>query len=195
MSIATRRRCSNAIWLNIPPHLPFRMRKSCCSIPRFRNTTQWQGHHKILPGTFHWSSLKDFNRLMEPIWNSKLILSSDHFSVSNLFHLMTILLPRYLERETTMHSSLTMFAKIMLDDLKKRFSWLNNETYFQVLTCLDPGYYVIFSKPPLSARNNQMKELLATEYATWVVQSSNYNSQDMVSVLSPPLIPESLKVL
>ena len=31
------------------------------------------------------------------------ILSSDHFSVSHLFPLMTMLLPRYLERETTAH--------------------------------------------------------------------------------------------
>ena len=132
---------------------------------------------------------------MEPIWSSTLILSSNHFSVSNLFPLMTILSPRYLERETTMHSSFPMLAKIMLDDLKKRFSWLYNETYYQLLTCLYPGYYVIFSKPPLSARNNQMKELLATEYATWVVESNNYISQDMVSVSFPPLISESLKIL
>ena len=119
---------------------------------------------------------------MEPMWSSTQILSCDHFSVSHLFTLMTMLLPRCLEKETTVHSSFPILAKMMLDDLKKRFSWLYNNTYFQLLTCL----YVIFSKPPLSARNNQMKELLVTEYTTWVVQSNNnIISQDTVSVPSP----------
>ena len=55
-----------------------------------------------------------------------------------------------------------------------------------MLTCLDPRHYVIFSKPPLSARNNQMQELLITEYAPWVVQSNNNNIfQGTVSVPSP----------
>ena len=54
-----------------------------------------------------------------------------------------------------------------------------------MLTCLDPGYYVIFSKPPLSSRNKQMKELLATEYETLVVQSSHNISEEAGSVSSP----------
>ena len=74
---------------------------------------------------------------------------------------------------------------MMLDDLKKRFSWLCNDTYFQLLTCLDLGYYAIFSKLPLSARNKQMNELLATEYETWIVQSSHNISEEAVSVPSP----------
>ena len=139
----------------------------------------------LRPGSFHWNVLKDFNRLMERMWSSTQILSSDHFSVSHLFPLMTMLLPRYLEREMTIHSSFPILAKMMLDDLTKRFSWLCNDTYFQLLKCLDPGYYVIFSKPPLSARNKQMKELLATEYATWVVESSHNISEEAVSVPYP----------
>ena len=73
----------------------------------------------ILPGTYHWSELEGFNRLMEPIYNSTLILSSDHFSISHLFPLMTMLLPRYLEKETTHQSSFPKLAKTMLEDLKK----------------------------------------------------------------------------
>ena len=48
----------------------------------------------ILPGTFYRSNLKDFNRLMKLIWSSAKILSSDHFSVSSIFTLMTMILPR-----------------------------------------------------------------------------------------------------
>ena len=63
-----------------------------------------------------------------------------------------------------------------------------NDIYFQLLTCLDPGYYIIFSKPPLSSCNNQMKKLLATEYETWVLQSSHNISQEAVSVPSSSTI-------
>ena len=140
----------------------------------------------ILPGTYHWSELEGFNRLMEPIYNSTLILSRDHFSISHLFPLMTMLLPRYLGNETTHQSSFPKLAKAMLEDLRKRFSWLYNNTYFQLLACLDPGYNIIFSKPPLSSQYNAMKELLATEYATWVSQSSLEVIEVTVRNPSPP---------
>ena len=98
--------------------------KKCSVLPDFVIQHSDRVTTNIFPGNFHWSNLKDFDRLMEPIWSSTQILSCDHFSVSNLFPLMTMLLPRYSGEETTMHSSLPILGKIMLDDRKKRFSWL-----------------------------------------------------------------------
>lgn len=134
----------------------------------------------LLPGSYQWKELEALNSLLKPFHQCTLLLSGDAWTLSLLYPLIHLLLNRHLSTESQPSASFPRLAQAMLKDLTRRFKWLQEKTYFKLITFLDPSLAILFNGPPFSDDIPSMKEAFVKGYLNWKDTCSGIREMDQI---------------
>ena len=117
----------------------------------------------LLPGTHTWKEMEALKDLLKPFYSVTTLLSGDTWTISLLYPLLRLLLPRVLKKDV----NFPRLSAAMAKDLERRFAYLDEEDYFKFATLLDPSLSVLFVGPPFSGEVSRLKEVFAKSFLEW----------------------------
>ena len=88
----------------------------------------------LLPGTHTWKEMEALKDLLKPFYSVTTLLSGDTWTISLLYPLLRLLLPRVLKKDV----NFPRLSAAMAKDLERRFAYLDEEDYFKLATLLVP---------------------------------------------------------